>query len=534
MTRLYEVTREECVIRYLIDRNAAEHPNKTFLRNDDGREWTYLQTQRAVINAGAALQKLGVKQGDHVFGWMPNCPEAIFAWYAVNYIGAVYVPTNTAYRGRLLEHAINLSDAKVGLMHADLAPRLSEISLSQLQDVIVFGGETQGDSRLRSHSSHILTEEADSAPLERSIEPWDNIYIIFTSGTTGPSKAVLISYAMTWYQNPEAFPWIKSNDRFLVSGPLFHVATTGFVYLMLEVGGSIAMVESFKTEGFWDVIRRTETTHCVLLGVMIPFLLKEQASPLDRTHTLKTVSTAPWGDQCLTFAKRFGVTMYTAYSMSELPTPIISEANPPKSGTAGKKRPGFDLRIVDENDNEVPTGHVGELVVRSDRPWALNSGYYKNAEATARAWRNGWFHTGDGLKVDEDGYYYFVDRMKDAIRRRGENISSFEVEAVVQEHPAVRECAALAVPNEMSEDEVLICMALQPNMTINFAEFVEFLIPRMAHYMVPRYIRIMSNLPKTPSAKIQKQELRLQGITSDTWDREAAGIIIKRQKIGSK
>ena len=532
MIKLPQPERDDCVLRYLLDRQAAEQPGKVYLKNEDGREWTYAQMRQAVINAGAALQALGVKQGEHVFGWMPNCPEAIIAWYAVNYIGAVYVPTNTAYRGRLLEHAIYLSDAKVGIVHADLVPRFADIEVSALRDVVVFGGTAAGDARLRFHPSEILSRAAQEAPLERPIEPRDSIYIIFTSGTTGPSKAVLTSYAMMWYQNPEAWPIVSQGSRFLLSGPLYHASATGWAYCMLVRGGSVALIESFKTSTFWDVIRETGATHCVLLGVMIPFLLKEPPSPRDKGHPLKFVCTSPWGEPCLTFGRRFGTTMYTAYSMSEIPCPIVSEANPPKPGVAGKRRPGFDLRIVDENDYEVPVGQVGELLVRSDRPWALNSGYHKNSEATAKAWRNGWFHTGDAMRVDEDGYYYFVDRMKDAIRRRGENISSFEVEAVVQEHPAVRECAALAVPNELSEDDVMICIALQPDMTVEGKDLIDFLLPRMAHFMVPRYIRILQSLPKTPSAKVQKEELRRQGITPDTWDGAAAGIVIKRDKIG--
>ena len=219
--------------------------------------------------------------------------------------------------------------------------------------------------------------------------------------------------------------------------------------------------------------------------------------------------------------------------MTEISSPIVSDPNPTKRGTCGKKRDGVDVRLVDENDCEVAVGEVGEMLVRTDRPWGMNSGYYKNAEATAEAWRNGWFHTGDCFRRDEDGYYYFVDRRKDAIRRRGENISSFEVEAEVVAFPAVREAAAYGVPSEFSEDDVMIAVAPVSGQTIDPVALTEFLAERMAYFMVPRYIRVLDELPKTPSAKVQKHLLRGEAITDDTWDREAAGIRIKREALGA-
>jgi crotonobetaine/carnitine-CoA ligase len=187
------------------------------------------------------------------------------------------------------------------------------------------------------------------------------------------------------------------------------------------------------------------------------------------------------------------------------------------------------LRLVDAHDIEVPRGAVGELVVRTDAPWALNSGYFRNAEATAAAWRNGWFHTGDAFRVDDEGTYFFVDRMKDAIRRRGENISSFEVEAEVVAHPAVAEAAVVPVPSELSEDEVLCVVALAPGARLEPQALIEFLRPRLAHFMLPRYVRVVASLPKTPTQKVQKHVLRSAGITPDTWDREAAGIRVSRK-----
>jgi crotonobetaine/carnitine-CoA ligase len=192
-----------------------------------------------------------------------------------------------------------------------------------------------------------------------------------------------------------------------------------------------------------------------------------------------------------------------------------------------------DVRLVDDNDCEVPDGTVGEMILRTDRPWGMNHGYHKNPEATARAWRNGWFHTGDAFRRDASGNYFFVDRMKDAIRRRGENISSFEVEVEVVAFPAVREAAVIAVPSELGEDEVMAVVAPAPGHEIDPAALLAFLRDRLAYFMIPRYLRVLPELPKTPTAKVLKAELRAQGITPDTWDREQAGISIRRDRIGS-
>ena len=252
--------------------------------------------------------------------------------------------------------------------------------------------------------------------------------------------------------------------------------------------------------------------------------------PSDADTPLRLVFMVPLAGDIAAFSKRFGCEVYTIFNMTEISTPIISEPNPLVRGTCGKQRAGVDVRLVDDNDCEVPLGTVGEMLVRTDRPWGMNSSYYKNPQATAAAWRNGWFHTGDSFRRDAEGYFYFVDRKKDAIRRRGENISSFEVEAEVTQHPSVREAAAVGVPSEFSEDEVLVVVAPVAGIEIDPVALIEFLRPRMAHFMIPRYIRVLPELPKTPSNKVMKHELRQEGVTADTWDRERAGIRIKSDR----
>ena len=309
---------------------------------------------------------------------------------------------------------------------------------------------------------------------------------------------------------------------------LAHAAVPG----MLARGGSVSIIDSFSTSEFWPAIRETESTVVLLLGAMATFVVKQPPGPDDRNHPLRTVIIVPLAEDARAFAERFGVTVYTLYNMSEISTPLVSEANPARTGICGRPRDGVTLRLVDANDCEVGPGEVGELIVRTDAPWALNSGYFKNPVATAESLRNGWFHTGDAFFVNEDGDYVFFDRMKDAIRRRGENVSSFEVEAEVASHPAVNEAAVVAVPSEHTEDEILCIVAPVPGKTVDPAELVAYLQPRMAHFMIPRYIRVIDVLPRTPTAKIRKNLLRDDGITEDTWDREAAGIVIRRERIG--
>jgi crotonobetaine/carnitine-CoA ligase len=525
--------REQVVTRSLMERWNRECPDKVFVKfADDGEAWTYREFRQLVLQTAIGLQRLGVAQGDHVLVWLPNGREHLRVFFALNYLGAVFVPINTAYKGALLAHVIENSDARLAVVHADLAARLEGVALAALTDAVVVG-ERVACPGLRTHhyADALLPASGVLEPPARPIEPWDPQSIIYTSGTTGPSKGVLSSY-LHIYTNagPETWPCVTGEDRFLVNMPMFHIGGMGVVFVMFVRGGSIAFAERFDTATFLDTVRATGTTATFLLGVMASFLEKLPASPDDADTPLRLAFMVPLAGDIAAFSRRFGCEIYTIFNMTEISTPIISEPNPLVRGTCGRKREGVDVRLVDDNDCEVPDGTVGEMMVRTDRPWGMNSGYYKNPEATAVAWRNGWFHTGDSFRRDAQGYYYFVDRKKDAIRRRGENISSFEVEADVLAHPDVREVAAIGVPNEHSEEDVMVVVAPMAGRALDPAALLAFLRDRMAHFMVPRYVRVVDELPKTPSSKVMKAELRRQGVTADTWDRERAGIAVKADR----
>ncbi len=523
--------RDVCVLGYQLERWAKEKPDEIAFIFYGGEKWTWAQALDLTRRAAKGLQDMGVKKGDHVLSWQPNNRESVLIWFGLNYLGAVYVPVNTAYKGKLLQHVVQLSDAKLMICHADLAGRLDEIDCGELADVII----TNGTARLRNLTTHPeekLLPEQGLAALPDVIEPWDTQYIIFTSGTTGPSKAVLSSYVQGYSMGPEASTYIDGSDRILINLPMFHVGGTIFFVVTLANGGSCFLDTYFKTNEFWDTVRENEITMTCLLGAMIPFLYKLPPSNQDRDHTLKKTVCVPWSEETMAVGRRYGLDMRTTFNMTEVSSPMISDSYPPGPGTCGKVRDGVEARVVDENDCEVAPGETGELILRTDRPWAMNHGYYKNPEATAQAWRNGWFHTGDGFRYDEDGYFYFVDRIKDAIRRRGENISSFDVEAEVNAYPEAGEVAAIPVPSELSEDEVMVVVAPAPGKTVEPLELFRYLEPRMAHFMLPRFIRVVDELPKTPTQKVQKHILKDDGITPDTWDREAEGIVVKREKIG--
>jgi len=523
-------TRDECVVGPLLDRWAREQPRRNFLEFSDGSAWTFAEMRTRAQRAAAALRGLGVARGSHVLSWMPNEREAILGWFGANLLGAVYVPLNTAYRGAILRHAIALSDAKVMIGHASLLPRLEPESVALLEHIVCAGGSPPPIAGPRVHAFDLL-EQPGSAEAEQPVQPWDANYIILTSGTTGPSKAVVCTYIQAWVGGAMAMDYFGQDDRLLANLPLFHVSGAGAVMDRLTKGGTCVLYDGFKPESFWDTVRRFNITGCCLVGAMTRFLLNQPPSSRDRDHPLRAVITVPWNQDSLAVAERFGIDMHTAFNMTELATPIRSKANPPLIGTCGQARPGVDCRVVDENDIEVPPGTVGELIVRTSRPWEISQGYYKNPEATARAWRNGWFHTGDGFRRDAEGNFFFVDRMKDAIRRRGENISSFEVESEASAHPDVRECAAIPVPSKLGEDEVMLVVVPVAGRTVDPVALLRFMEPRVAAYMLPRYVRQLDELPKTPTAKVEKHRLRSEGVTADTWDREAHGVTVRRGKL---
>jgi crotonobetaine/carnitine-CoA ligase len=533
-------TRDECVLSAVLRRHADDHPDRVLALFEDGNKWTYGQALEEAWRAANALRALGVEFGERVSALLPPCEDSIRCWLGASTLGAVFAPINVAARARFLQHTLNIAGAKVALVHSKLAVHLVGLDLPALETVVLLGEST--GARLPWRTVPFAEILAAASPREpgdsRVTQPWDDALLIYTSGTTGPSKGVRLSHASQWlYDRNFTWPEINEADRFFQALPIFHLSGLGTTFSMIRRGGSIAVREGFSARTFWRDTKETGSTVGVLLHAMVSYLLQQEPRPDDADNPLRVAYMGPLS-HVEEFSRRFGVDVYTAFGMTEVPVPIRSGLNPENEASCGQliDPDNYEARVVDESDIPVSIGHPGELVVRHRLPWVLNSGYLGMSEATADAWRNGWFHTGDQFRADEAGNFYFLDRVKDAIRRRGENISSFEVEAEVLTHPDIREAAAVAVPNPdvaiaANDEEVKIVVVLHEDSELTEEGLIEYLIPRMPSYWVPRFVEFVSALPSTPSFKVKKGELRALGVTDSTWDREQAGIVFKRERL---
>ena len=522
--------REDSVLPYLLERNAIDSPDRLCFRFADGETWNCEETLRNTRRTAALLLEHGVSRGDFVLVWLPSGQAMMRAWFAINYIGAIFVPINVAYKGKILHHVIAESNAKIMIAHPRLIPRLSDIEATPLERLL---SVAEPDDAPRAPVD-VLTVSLDRCDSEVSepadLDVWDLQMIIFTSGTTGPSKGVMSPYLHMYKTGQCSYGYITEDDCMLIDLPMFHVGGVSPTIAALTNRASIALFDGFSTDEFWQRIKDTgATTLSGLIGAMASFLAKAPVRPDDADNTLRMV-TLMLNQEAIDVAKQYQFSYVSGFNMTELSVPLMSEVDCPEPGSIGRPRSGCECRVVDEHDYECADNEVGQLIVRTDQPWEVNIGYLNRPEASAEAWRNGWFHTGDLVRRDENGDFYFVDRLKDAVRRRGENVSSLEVEAEVLRFDAVAEAAVVGVPSEYGDEDILVAVAAKPGMTIVPRELVEFLIPKMPHYAVPRYIRVMHQLPKTATNKITKVDIRKDGVTDDSWDREAAGITLKRTR----
>ncbi|CAB3733905.1 AMP-binding protein [Paraburkholderia rhynchosiae] len=510
-------------LREQLDQAAAQHPDRVYAVFEDGEQITFEQLRSRVVALASSLQALGVTKGQVVLCMMPNSLRLLEAWYALNYLGAVFAPLNTAYKGRMLENAIALLEPELAFVSGTLIEQFNAATMPRT--VIVDGniGTFATSTANRVMKWDELRPADPVSPV--ALSPGDTQMIIFTSGTTGASKGVMVSYAQH-HAFTTTFGHLAEDDRFLANLPLYHIAGTMPCQTMLWRGGSIAMPGSFSSQKFWQYVRDSGTTFAVLLGAMASFLARTPSAGNASGTKLKRVSVLPFGQEALEFQDRFRLPIMTQYSMSELSCPLVSADNPTSIGICGTVRPGYELRLVDDQDNDVPGGEAGELLVRAADPLVLTTGYYRNPAATAEAMRNGWFHTGDVFRRNERGEYFFVDRKKDVIRRRGENISSVELEAEVCAHPGVLEGVAVPVPSEHGEDDVLIVFSPRAGVQVKESELIDFLTARVPRYMIPRFVRISSGLPKTLTHKIRKALLRDEGVTAETWDASTSAYAI--------
>ena len=522
--------KEDAVLPFLLERNARETPDRLQFHFEDGTEWTCRQTLEYTQSTAALLQQHGVKQGDFVVAWLPSGPAMLRTWFALNYLGAVFVPINVDYRGSILRHAIAESSASLMVAHPQLVERLDILEDIPLEQLLTVGQSEP----LQNHDLNIIETDLECTgnlvTQHADVNEWDLQMIIFTSGTTGPSKGVMCPYLHMWSTGQATYGYLRDDDCMLVELPMFHVGGVSPVMAGLSNRARIAMYSGFSTDQYWQRISEAgATTTSGLIGSMASFLEKAPFREGEADNTLRMV-TLMLNQQAINAAERYSFSYISGFNMTELSGPLITEVDCKVPGSIGQPRTGCECRVVDDHDYECGPDEIGELIVRMDLPWTVNMGYLNRPEATAEAWRNGWFHTGDLVKKDKDGNFFFVDRKKDAVRRRGENVSSIEVEADVMSFETVAEAAVVGIPSPHGDEEILVAVVAKSGQEVDPKALAEFLVPRMPHYMVPRYFRIIESLPRTATNKVKKVDIRDAGITADTWDREAANMRLKRTK----
>jgi carnitine-CoA ligase len=528
--------REDAVLADVLERHAAERPDQPFALFEGGPTLTYRETAtRTWTIAHALREQLGVREREAVAAWLPNGEAALLAWFAANAAGCLYAPLNTAYRGTLLAHSLNITRARVLILHADLVGRLHGLDLPWLEAIVVVGDDIV-DPRLPFRQLHWDDLEADTREtrprLARPTEPWDDMTVLMTSGTTGASKAVRRTYVHYDLYTEVNFRGIGTTpqDRFLVCAPMFHGGADVPIFSMLQIGASIGVAQGFSASGFWRTARELGCTIAWIHSSMSLFLHKQPPRDDDRDNPLRWVMLAPLIEDFQAFAERFGVRIYMVYGMTEIPC-VFRVVDPVTRRSLGTPvDAGYTARIVDADDLPITEPHVaGELALRHELPWAISPGYLGDAEATARVWRNGWFHTGDVFARDERGDFYLVDRVKDSIRRRGENVSAAEVETEMLSHHDVTEAAAIAVPAEMDE-EILAYAVVRPGSELDEEALHAHLVERLPYFAVPRYVVLADALPRNPALRVDKPQLRERGVPDGAWDREAVGITVTRER----
>lgn len=474
------------------------------------------------------LRELGVGFGDRVLVMLPNCVEFIEAWLAINSLGAVIVPVNTGYKGSFLEHVANNAAAKLVVVDAGFLAGVlaSKPRLVALETVVLVGQSEPDEAPGLTIIPFGTLRDAADKPVDVEVKGSDLAAIVYTSGTTGTSKGVLIPHAHL-YLNPHVYLdqlGVRADDIFYSCLPLFHTNALGLqVYGALIAGCTVHVAPRFSASAWLSDIRRAGATVTNLLGVMADFVLRQPPSEHDIDNALRIATAVPMtAGLRRSFEGRFGVKLINLYGSTEANCPIYQPRDEviPEGSCGRVVQDWYECRIANpQNDEELPDGEVGELLIRPLAPNGFMAGYNGQPEETVAAWRNLWFHTGDALRRDADGYFYFIDRIKDSIRRRGENISSHEVESVVLEHPSVAEVAAVGIrsPFDDHEQEVKICVVLKPGETVEAETIHNHCIARMPDFAVPRFIEFFSALPKTPTEKIQKRELRDGGVSATTW-----------------
>jgi crotonobetaine/carnitine-CoA ligase len=499
-------------VRDLLEAAVADSANDTFLIHGDHR-LTYAEFAESVNRAAATWHALGVRKGDRVAFMLENRPEFLWSWLGLASIGGILVAVNTRWQAGEVAYLLQLTEPRLALAGAQHREVLATAAreATSVQEVLTIGA----DDRLRDFSA--LMDEVGAEPPMVELAADDLISLISTSGTTGRPKAVMQTHGNYVLTGEGYTHWVglQRGERLYLCLPLFHINSQAYTVMgALASRGAIVLVERFSASRFWPDMSRYRVNAFNYIGSMLAVLMKREPSPEERQHQVRLSYGAPAlpGPLRAEMEDRFNLTLLAGFGMSEntfgLMEALHGERRP---GSLGKARQHHDPRIVnearavDEEGHEVPPGDVGELVFRNP---VLMKGYYRDPEQTAAAIRDGWLHTGDLVRRDEDGFFYYVDRKKDIIRVRGENVSSAEVEGVLAAHPAVLEAAVIAVPSELTEDEVAAFVVARPGDALTAQELIDWCARQLASFKVPRHLWFLEALPKTETQRAEKPRLR--------------------------
>ncbi len=543
LTKLTTEVKDGWTIGNMLSRQAEGRPNAPALQWQTEEPLSYQDLYEGCLRVAGGLRGMGVEAGDRVLIMLPNSLEIVLAWFGTNVLGAAEVPINVHYKEGWLTHEVNDCGARLAIVHEEYLPRFAKVAdeLERLEKLVVVGeGDPTANGNLGGFEVHTWGELADAEALPGPAETRfnDTMGILYTSGTTGPSKGVVLPYGVSGIFAQAVIDSAKLTDDDVgyVCNPLFH-GNAQFMQVLpiLLTGGRVSIWPKFTVSGWLEQIRACGATITNTIGVILQFIYNQPVREGDADNPLRRLLVQPApSDIVEDFEERFGLKCLEGYGMTEIG--VITYRNiddPLRPGSAGKPLDEwFDVKVEDPETGE-PVGpdELGAIVVRPRSSGIIMQGYHNLPEKTLEAWRDLWFHTDDMAKMDEEGYLYFADRAKDVIRRRGENISSFTIESILITHPSVTEVAAFAVPSDLgpgAEDEVKVSVVSEEGEKPDPAELHDYCADNMPYFAVPRYIEFVSDIPRTPNQKVKKNVLREQGVTPDTWDREAAGVRVQR------
>ena len=506
-------------IPQMLMERARKTPQSPLFRCGDVRRDSQAMVDATARTAGI-LREVGIQRGQTVALMSSNRPELLDLVLGCAWIGAVAVPVNTANRGEQLRHVLVNSQASLLVAEAELLPHIAAVAPDSLCTVWVIGEVAPEQN---AAFDVLPLPEPGPAVDPVDVTPAETAAILYTSGTTGISKGVLCPQGQFywWAVNMSDQLGLRPDDVLYTCLPLFHTNALNAFMQAVESGAEYVLGPRFSASRFWSDASSAGATVTYLLGAMAGILAGKDPTPGDRDHKIRlALSPATPAKLVEPFHDRFGVLLLDGYGSTETNSVIGSTPDQWRPGYMGKVRPGFSIRVADADGVPVPDGVPGELLIRSDQPHAIAGGYHAMPDATTKSWQDLWFHSGDRVVVDDDGWIRFMDRIKDVIRRRGENISSVEVEQVLRQHPAVQDAAVYAVDSELGEDEVMAALVLRE--PLDFVELCDFCTPRLASFAIPRFLRILDELPQTENGKVRKQVLKAAGREAAQWDREVA------------